>query len=87
MALRANGLLYQTLLLGASDVRFLRLMMTAAIATMAMTATMGNTVASATLPPWLSPEDLLLCVVEDWVCGVMLLVGVAAQTSPLSTYV
>ena len=63
-----------------------RMMMKATAATMAMTPTMGSTVARATLPPWLSPLLLLLadCVLVCSVVGVVLAAGRPGATQ-LST--
>ena len=69
---RAKGRLHQArlLLLVSSYVpRLLRVIRKAATATMAITPTMGSTVARATLPPWLRPEPLLE-EGEDWVWAV-----------------
>lgn len=63
-------------------------------ATMAITPTMGSTVARATLPPWLKPDPLLLAG-EDWVWAVEDCVwgtatgvgaGVAAHTIKYQTH-
>ncbi len=62
------------------------------MATMAITPTIGSTVARATLPPWLRPEPLLEagedCVwaVEDCVWGTATAGGVAAAGTERCSY-
>lgn len=61
-------------------------MKNAAKAAMAITPTIGKTVAKATFPPWLKPEDEEdVRVLEDWVWGVIVLFGVAAQNLSVSS--